>query len=106
MISFLQWFAAIHIGLICSTYWCLLLNGFVGFQFAEDGTPLSLWVKYIYIYIYKNVGVVLTFYMYSLSVLVHLFGSLLLVSSLSVHSKVLQVFHIKTKQGYGFFISS
>ncbi|CAO3612148.1 unnamed protein product [Mucor hiemalis] len=37
------WFTAIHIGLICSTYWCLLLNGFVGFQFAEDGTPLSLW---------------------------------------------------------------
>ncbi|KAI9268602.1 chitin synthase III catalytic subunit [Helicostylum pulchrum] len=37
------WFAAIHIGLICATYWCLLLNGFVGFQFAEDGTPLSLW---------------------------------------------------------------
>ncbi|EPB91529.1 hypothetical protein HMPREF1544_01660 [Mucor circinelloides 1006PhL] len=37
------WFTAIHIGCICSTYWCLLLNGFVGFQFAEDGTPLSLW---------------------------------------------------------------
>ncbi|KAI9471932.1 MAG: chitin synthase III catalytic subunit [Benjaminiella poitrasii] len=37
------WFTAIHIGLSCSTYWCLLLNGFVGFQFAEDGTPLSLW---------------------------------------------------------------
>ncbi|EIE80593.1 hypothetical protein RO3G_05298 [Rhizopus delemar RA 99-880] len=37
------WFAAIHIGLTCSTFWCLLLNGFVGFQFAEDGTPLSLW---------------------------------------------------------------
>ncbi|CAG8507513.1 8639_t:CDS:2 [Scutellospora calospora] len=26
-----------------ATFWCLLLNGFVGFQFAEDGTPLSLW---------------------------------------------------------------
>ncbi|KAL0135295.1 chitin synthase III catalytic subunit [Mucor lusitanicus] len=37
------WFTAIHIGCICATYWCLLLNGFVGFQFAEDGTPLSLW---------------------------------------------------------------
>ncbi|KAI8372557.1 chitin synthase III catalytic subunit [Choanephora cucurbitarum] len=37
------WFTAIHIGLTCATYWCLLLNGFVGFQFAEDGTPLSLW---------------------------------------------------------------
>ncbi|ORX53938.1 hypothetical protein DM01DRAFT_1335789 [Hesseltinella vesiculosa] len=37
------WFAAIHMGLISATFWCLLLNGFVGFQFAEDGTPLSLW---------------------------------------------------------------
>ncbi|KAI8971468.1 chitin synthase III catalytic subunit [Mycotypha africana] len=37
------WFTAIHVGCICATYWCLLLNGFVGFQFAEDGTPLSLW---------------------------------------------------------------
>ncbi|KAI7904259.1 chitin synthase III catalytic subunit-domain-containing protein [Cokeromyces recurvatus] len=37
------WFTAVHIGLICATFWCLLLNGFVGFQFAEDGTPLSLW---------------------------------------------------------------
>ncbi|CAG8621409.1 5940_t:CDS:2 [Dentiscutata heterogama] len=37
------YFVAAHIGLITSTFWCLLLNGFVGFQFAEDGTPLSLW---------------------------------------------------------------
>ncbi|CAO3683337.1 unnamed protein product [Rhizopus stolonifer] len=37
------WFTAIHLGFICSAFWCLLLNGFVGFQFAEDGTPLSLW---------------------------------------------------------------
>ncbi|KAI9279194.1 chitin synthase III catalytic subunit [Sporodiniella umbellata] len=37
------WFTAIHVALTCSTYWCLLVNGFVGFQFAEDGTPLSLW---------------------------------------------------------------
>lgn len=22
-----------------------MLNGFVGFQFAEDGTPLSMWVR-------------------------------------------------------------
>lgn len=41
----LQWFAAIHTGLTCATFWCLLVNGFVGFQFAEDGTPLSLWVR-------------------------------------------------------------
>ncbi|CAO3608523.1 unnamed protein product [Mucor hiemalis] len=37
------WFTAVHIGFMCATFWCLLLNGFVGFQFAEDGTPLSLW---------------------------------------------------------------
>lgn len=41
----LQWFAAIHTGLTCATYWCLLVNGFVGFQVVEDGTPLSLWVR-------------------------------------------------------------
>ncbi|CAH7688260.1 chitin synthase III catalytic subunit [Phakopsora pachyrhizi] len=37
------WFAAIQTGILCATFWCLLVNGFVGFQFAEDGTPLSLW---------------------------------------------------------------
>ncbi|KAF6749585.1 chitin synthase export chaperone [Ephemerocybe angulata] len=37
------WFAAIYTGLVAATYTCLLINGFVGFQFAEDGTPLSLW---------------------------------------------------------------
>jgi hypothetical protein len=40
-----QWFAAIYAGLIGAIYWCLLINGFVGFQFAEDGTPMSLWVS-------------------------------------------------------------
>ncbi|KAF7297581.1 hypothetical protein MKEN_01380800 [Mycena kentingensis (nom. inval.)] len=37
------WFTAIYTGLVAATYACLLINGFVGFQFAEDGTPLSLW---------------------------------------------------------------
>ncbi|KAI4518803.1 hypothetical protein K523DRAFT_354541 [Schizophyllum commune Tattone D] len=37
------WFAAIYTGLVASAYCCILINGFVGFQFAEDGTPLSLW---------------------------------------------------------------
>ncbi|TFK60338.1 hypothetical protein BDN72DRAFT_534481 [Pluteus cervinus] len=37
------WFAAVYTGLVAATYCCLLINGFVGFQFAEDGTPLSLW---------------------------------------------------------------
>ncbi|KAJ9069571.1 Chitin synthase, class 7 [Entomophthora muscae] len=35
--------AAIHIGLITACCWSLFLNGFVGFQFIEDGTPFSLW---------------------------------------------------------------
>ncbi|GAA6003955.1 hypothetical protein JCM10207_006483 [Rhodosporidiobolus poonsookiae] len=42
--SVYPWFAAIHTGLTCATFWCLLVNGFVGFQVVEDGTPLSLWV--------------------------------------------------------------
>jgi len=37
------WFTAVYTGLITAAYMCLLINGFVGFQFAEDGTPLSLW---------------------------------------------------------------
>lgn len=37
------WFAAVYTGLVAAAYCCLLINGFVGFQFAEDGTPLSLW---------------------------------------------------------------
>ncbi|CAJ0847538.1 3040_t:CDS:10 [Entrophospora sp. SA101] len=37
------YFTAVHIGLITTTFWCLLFNGFIGFQFIEDGTPLSLW---------------------------------------------------------------
>jgi len=38
------WFAAVYAGLVAATYCCLLINGFFGFQFAEDGTPLSLWL--------------------------------------------------------------
>ncbi|THU92600.1 hypothetical protein K435DRAFT_726093, partial [Dendrothele bispora CBS 962.96] len=37
------WFAAIYTGLVAAAYCCILVNAFVGFQFAEDGTPLSLW---------------------------------------------------------------
>jgi hypothetical protein len=37
------WFTAVYTGLVTAAYTCLLINGFVGFQFAEDGTPLSLW---------------------------------------------------------------
>ncbi|PKI82985.1 Chs7p [Malassezia vespertilionis] len=37
------WFTAIYVGLKSCIFWCLMLNGFVGFQFAEDGTSLSVW---------------------------------------------------------------
>lgn len=37
------WFTAVYTGLVAATYTCLLINAFIGFQFAEDGTPLSLW---------------------------------------------------------------
>ncbi|PPQ89900.1 hypothetical protein CVT25_004859 [Psilocybe cyanescens] len=37
------WFAAVYKGLVAATFCCLLINSFIGFQFAEDGTPLSLW---------------------------------------------------------------
>ncbi|KAJ1909374.1 Chitin synthase, class 7 [Tieghemiomyces parasiticus] len=37
------YFTAGYLGVISALVWCLLLNGFVGFQFYEDGTALSLW---------------------------------------------------------------
>jgi hypothetical protein len=40
------YFVAVQCGFTTATCWCLLVNGFVGFQFAEDGTPLSLWVPF------------------------------------------------------------
>ena len=41
--SAFNWFSAFHVASITTTFWILLLNGFVGFQWAEDGTPMSLW---------------------------------------------------------------
>jgi Chitin synthase export chaperone len=35
-------FSAIHIGAVTATAWLLFLQGVIGFQFVEDGTPLSL----------------------------------------------------------------
>lgn len=53
------WFTAAHVGLISATFWCLLLNGFVGFQFAEDGTPWSLWsIRISSLVIFAAVGFV------------------------------------------------
>lgn len=39
------WFAGVYAGAVGALYWCLLVNGFVGFQLYEDGTPFSLWVS-------------------------------------------------------------
>jgi len=53
------WFTAAHVGMISATFWCLLLNGFVGFQFAEDGTPWSLWsIRISSLIIFAAVGLV------------------------------------------------
>ncbi|KAJ3095205.1 Chitin synthase, class 7 [Phlyctochytrium planicorne] len=38
-----RYITAAHVGMIVATLWCLFLNGFVGFQWTEDGTPMSLW---------------------------------------------------------------
>jgi len=50
------WFAAIYTGLVASAYCCLLINAFVGFQFAEDGTPLSLWLLRISCLVVWGIG--------------------------------------------------
>lgn len=38
----IQGFSAVHLGAIVATLWVLMLNGIVGFQLLDDGTPLSL----------------------------------------------------------------
>lgn len=35
-------FTGIHLGLIIATLWILMLNGVVGYQLLDDGTPLSV----------------------------------------------------------------
>lgn len=37
------YFTSIYVGLGTAIYWTLMVNGFVGFQLWEDGTPKSLW---------------------------------------------------------------
>ena len=37
-----QGFTAVHLAAIAATMWILFLNGIVGFQLLDDGTPLSL----------------------------------------------------------------
>ncbi|KAI0378681.1 chitin synthase export chaperone [Hypomontagnella monticulosa] len=38
------YFVAIQSGLTSALITCLLINGFVGFQLYEDGTPMSVWM--------------------------------------------------------------
>jgi len=50
------YFAAAYTGLVAAAYVALLINGFVGFQFAEDGTPVSLWLLRIAILVVFGVS--------------------------------------------------
>lgn len=47
-----SWFTAIYVGLKTAIFWSLMLNGFVGFQFFEDGTPASVWLMRISSFIF------------------------------------------------------
>ncbi|OMJ17924.1 Chitin synthase export chaperone [Smittium culicis] len=38
------YFVAGYLALTSAMCWCLMLNGFIGFQWAEDGTSSSLWI--------------------------------------------------------------
>lgn len=38
------YFVAAQSGIISALCWCLMINGFVGFQLYEDGTRLSVWL--------------------------------------------------------------
>jgi len=38
-----KYIVALHVGFTSATVWTLFLNGFIGFQWAEDGTLKSLW---------------------------------------------------------------
>lgn len=40
--SVIRGFTAVHIAAIIATAWCLMMNGAVGYQLLDDGTPLSL----------------------------------------------------------------
>ncbi|KAF9814814.1 hypothetical protein IEO21_04922 [Rhodonia placenta] len=50
------YFAAAYTGFVAAAYVALLINGFVGFQFAEDGTPVSLWLLRIAILVVFGVS--------------------------------------------------
>ena len=59
-----SYFAAADVGLIVATLWCLLFNGFVGFQWIDDGTPLSLWslrLSTLFVFLVSFAVAILTF---------------------------------------------
>ncbi|KAK9468942.1 chitin synthase III catalytic subunit [Lipomyces arxii] len=41
------YFVSVQNGLTSALCWCLMINGFVGFQLYEDGTRLSLWILHL-----------------------------------------------------------
>ncbi|KAJ3176551.1 Chitin synthase, class 7 [Irineochytrium annulatum] len=57
-----KYFAAAHVGMNVATMWCLLFNGFVGFQWAEDGTPKSLWSLRLSSLLVFAIGFVVAFF--------------------------------------------
>lgn len=40
--TILKWFSVIHTASVTTTCWILLLNAIVGYQYLDDGTPLSV----------------------------------------------------------------
>lgn len=38
----MQAFSAVHIAAVVATLWILMLNGIVGYQLLDDGTPMSM----------------------------------------------------------------
>jgi len=83
------WFTAVYAGAVGALYWCIMVNGFVGFQLYEDGTPFSLWVSEVH-------GLLYTIADFSHSDY-HVWQSLVSVSlSLSRHSTDMQACHSAT----------
>ncbi|KAJ3231301.1 Chitin synthase, class 7 [Chytriomyces hyalinus] len=39
-----KYFVAVHAGFLVATFWTLAFNGFVGFQWMDDGDSKSLWM--------------------------------------------------------------
>jgi hypothetical protein len=44
-LTIVQWFSSIQIGIITAMIWVLMLNALIGFQWLDDGTPISVGVS-------------------------------------------------------------